>query len=114
MDPAIASAYQLSGGDDPLAGALPLIAAYHAVRPLRAQELRLLPDLIRTRLATSLLIGNFRATLFPDNREYLLTSFAPARNALTALDRNSPHEAAERILDICNRKTMEPTWTTTA
>jgi hydroxylysine kinase len=112
MDPAIASAYQLSGGNDPLAGALPLIAAYHAVCPLLSNELRLLPDLIRTRLAASLLIGSFRATLFPDNREYLLTSFAPARRALTVLDRNGPDEAIERILDVCNPRATEPTWTT--
>ncbi len=103
MDPAIAMAYQLSDGDDPLAGALPLIAGYHAVCKLQEHELHLLPDLIKTRLVTSLLIGSFRATLFPDNREYLLTSFAAAKNALTMLSREHPDEAARRILDVCNR-----------
>ncbi|MCW8924730.1 MAG: phosphotransferase [Xanthomonadales bacterium] len=103
MDPAIAAAYQLSAGEDPLAGALPLIAGYHAVYPLHDHELRLLPDLIMTRLVTSLLIGSFRATLFPDNRDYLLTSFIPAQNALFALSRQNRDAAAERILDNCSK-----------
>lgn len=101
IDPAIAAAYQLSGSDDPLAGALPLLAGYHAVRPLLEHELRLLPDLIMTRLVTSLLIGNHRATLFPDNRDYLLTSFKPAKNALAALGRQAPAQIGDRILDAC-------------
>lgn len=101
MDPAIASAYQLSDHSDPLAGALPLIAAYHGACPLLAEELRMLPDLIRTRLVTSLLIGNFRATLFPDNREYLLTSFSAASNALARLSRSDEDEDAGRILVAC-------------
>lgn len=103
IDPAIAAAYQLSGGDDPLAGALPLIAAYHAVCPLRDNELRLLPDLIMTRLVTSLLIGNYRAKLFPDNRAYLLTSFAAAETALSALSVRDPENAAARIREACGR-----------
>jgi len=103
MDPAIAAAYQLSAGEDPLAGALPLIAGYQAVYPLHDHELRLLPDLIMTRLVTSLLIGSFRAALFPDNREYLLTSFTPAQNALVALSQRNRDEAAERILDKCSK-----------
>jgi Ser/Thr protein kinase RdoA (MazF antagonist) len=101
IDLAIAAAYQLSPGDDPLAGALPLIAAYHEVCPLQAGEQSLLGDLVKTRLATSLLIGSYRASLFPGNRDYLLTSFASASNALLALDGQAPPHISRRIEQAC-------------
>jgi Ser/Thr protein kinase RdoA (MazF antagonist) len=101
MDLAIACAYQLSNSDDPLNGALPMIAGYHAVNPLQELEQRLLPDLIKTRLVTSLLIGSYRATLFPDNREYLLTSFTAARQALARLSHKRADEAVRRINETC-------------
>ena len=101
MDLAIASAYQLSNSEDPLNGALPMITGYHAINPLLELEQLLLPDLIKTRLVTSLLIGSYRAKLFPDNREYLLTSFVAARNALLRLSRASTGETVQRISDAC-------------
>jgi len=101
MDLAIASAYQLSNSEDPMSGALPMIAGYHAVNPLHELEQQLLPDLIKTRLVTSLLIGSYRATLFPDNREYLLTSFTAARKALLRLSRTGQDKIVQRISDTC-------------
>ena len=97
IDLAVASAYQLNEDSDPLAGALPLIAGYHSTRPLQQEELSILLDLIRTRLITSLLIGNYRVKLFPENREYLTTSHDRARKSLTMLDSLSREKAFERI-----------------
>jgi len=85
IDLAVAAAYQLGADDDPLAGALPMIAGYNAVRPLQEIEMSLLTDLIRTRLVTSLLIGSYRSSLFPENREYLLISQEPVKRALINL-----------------------------
>ena len=82
IDPAIAAAYQLSEGDDPLAGALPLIAGYHAVCPLQQLEMIVLIDLIRTRLVTSLLINTYRTILFPENREYQMISYNTIKASL--------------------------------
>jgi hydroxylysine kinase len=101
IDLAVAAAYQLNAGDDPLSGALPMIAGYHAVRPLQNSEMGLLTDLIRTRLITCLLIGSYRVTLFPENREYLMISQASARNFLINLDRLGEDEALERIRVVC-------------
>ena len=101
IDLAVAAAYQLGEGDDPLAGALPMIAGYHAIQPLQTREMKLLPDLIRTRLVTSLLIGSYRATLFPENKEYLLISHHSAKNALIKLSRLDAEEAWGRIRAIC-------------
>jgi hydroxylysine kinase len=97
IDLAVAAAYQLSAGDDPLAGALPMIAGYHAIRPLQEIEVELLTDLIRTRLITSLLVGSYRSSLFPENREYLLISQDPAKRALTGLAGLDNDAAFDRI-----------------
>jgi len=97
IDLAIAAAYQLGEGDDPLAGALPMIAGYHAIRPLQETEIHLLTDLIRTRLITSLLIGSYRSNLFPENKEYLLISHDPAKRALIGLDGLDSEAAFDRI-----------------
>lgn len=101
IDLAVASAYQLSDGIDPLAGALPMIAGYHAVQPLLSTEMELLTDLIRTRLVTSLLIGSYRAALFPENREYLLISQQSARNSLVNLKDLPADVALARIREAC-------------
>ena len=102
IDLAVAASYQLSAGSDPIAGVLPLIAGYHATEPLLAPEIELLTDLIRTRLITSLLIGSYRAALFPENREYLLISHQSARNFLVNLGRLPANEALERIRAACD------------
>ena len=101
FDLAIAAAYQLSDGEDPLCGVLPVIAGYHSTRSLLDIEIELLTDLIKTRLITSLLISSYRVSLFPENREYLMTSYDSARNFLINLSRKDAGEALERIHAVC-------------
>ena len=101
IDLAIAAAYQLSKGDDPLAGALPLIAGYHAVCPLQQVEMEILIDLILTRLITSLLINTYRTTLFPENREYQMISYKAIKASLVGLSRLHRDAATERIIAVC-------------
>ena len=102
IDLAVAASYQLGKGDDPLAGALPMIAGYHSIMPLQDTEIELLTNLIRTRLITSLLIGSYRSILFPENREYLLISHCSARNFLQNLNDLSANEAVIRIHTACH------------
>ena len=71
-DVAIAAAYQLSDEPDVLAPALDLIAGYHATTPLTAAELDLLPDLILARIVARIIISEWRAERFPENRAYVL------------------------------------------
>lgn len=101
IDLAVAAAYQLSEEGDPLASALPMIAAYHAVRPLLPGETALLKDLIETRLITSLLIGSYRAKLFPENRDYLLISQNAVSSALLRMVRLDAAGVVERIRAVC-------------
>lgn len=101
IDLAVAAAYQLGDGTDPLGCALPLIAGYHSIRPLQSLEMELLTDLIRTRLITSLLINSYRVTLFPENREYLMISYQSAINSLLSLDQLDANDALQRINEAC-------------
>ena len=58
---------------DPVRAVLPLVAGYHAVSPLRPDELALLLDLVRTRLALSIVMAGWQHANDPGN-DYLLVS----------------------------------------
>ncbi len=83
-DVAIAAA-NLLGDADPLAPALDLIAGYHAVTPLTAGELDLLPDLILGRIVARIIISEWRAERFPENRAYVLRNTPGAWEQLNRL-----------------------------
>ncbi len=69
----------------PLQSLLTFAAAYRAVLPLTAREMQLLPDLIATRMLTTLAITSARAAAFPGNAPYILRNFPAARDGLCAL-----------------------------
>ena len=97
-DVAIAAAYLLDdGGDDLLAPALDLIAGYHAVTPLTADELALLPDLILGRVVARIIISEWRAERFPENRAYVLRNTPRAWLQLDRLLSIPGEETAARI-----------------
>jgi 4-aminobutyrate aminotransferase-like enzyme/Ser/Thr protein kinase RdoA (MazF antagonist)/murein DD-endopeptidase MepM/ murein hydrolase activator NlpD len=70
---------------DPVRAVLPLVAGYHAVSPLRPDELALLLDLVRTRLALSICMAGWHHAAAPDN-DYLLVSQGPVWELLRRLD----------------------------
>jgi Ser/Thr protein kinase RdoA (MazF antagonist) len=82
VDLAVAAAYQMNDPDDPLAGALALIAGYHRRSALGAAEIELLRGLIETRLAMAITISTHRAQQHPDNVAYLLRNTAVSWRAL--------------------------------
>jgi 4-aminobutyrate aminotransferase-like enzyme/Ser/Thr protein kinase RdoA (MazF antagonist) len=81
-DLAIAIAYQLIGVQDPLPAARDVVTAYHGIRPLVAEEVALLYDMIGTRMAQSIAISAWRAGRHPDNAEYILVDQPAFRDAL--------------------------------
>jgi Ser/Thr protein kinase RdoA (MazF antagonist) len=85
-DVAVAMVDLLGDGPEPLVPALDLLRGYLAVEPLRADELDLIYDLVRTRVVTRNVGAEWRASRFPENRAYL------ARNLerVTALLRRLP------------------------
>jgi Ser/Thr protein kinase RdoA (MazF antagonist) len=85
-DLAIACSYQLAGGQEPLRPVEDMVAGYASLVPLEAEELALLPDLIRLRHATTLAITSWRARKYPENAAYILRNAAASRRGLDILD----------------------------
>ncbi|MCP4769581.1 MAG: phosphotransferase [Gammaproteobacteria bacterium] len=102
-DLAVALAYQFSGDDDDAPGIITEFThRYHRIIPLQRQELELLYDLITTRQVLSLLIGHWRASLYPGNRQYILRNSTFSRvgiERLAALDRD---EVTQALVDCCS------------
>jgi Ser/Thr protein kinase RdoA (MazF antagonist) len=82
FDLAVAASYRL--GD--ASGAKRFLEGYETLSPLKEVELALLPLLVRCRLATTLLITQWRAAQFPQNRAYILRNYPAAREALLSFD----------------------------
>ena len=96
-DLAIAVANMLGDGPDPFGPGLDLIAGYHAVTPLAAAELSLLPDLVLGRLVARIIISEWRAERFPENRAYVLRNTPRAREHLHRLLSIASEQTAARI-----------------
>jgi hydroxylysine kinase len=96
-DLAIAVANLLDDGPDPFGPGLDLIAGYHAVTPLTAPELGLLPDLILGRVVARIIISEWRAERFPENRAYVLRNTPRAWGHLHRLLSIPGEQTAARI-----------------
>ncbi len=96
-DLAIAVANMLGDGPDPFGPGLDLIAGYHAVTPLTTAELNLLPDLILGRIVARIIISEWRAERFPENRAYVLRNTPRAREHLHRLLSIPGEQTAARI-----------------
>ncbi len=92
-DLGIAATSQVQDSDRPMAPVLDVVRGYHEVLPLREEELELLCDLVRTRLATRIVISEWRAAKFPQNKTYVLRNTALAHAQLGRL----PVEAIEQV-----------------
>jgi Ser/Thr protein kinase RdoA (MazF antagonist) len=96
-DVAIAVANLLANDADPFGPALEFIAGYHAVTPLTGAELSLLPDLVLGRVVARIIISEWRAERFPDNRAYVLRNTPRAREYLHRLLSIPGEQTAVRI-----------------
>jgi len=100
VDVAIGASYLRATSGDPFAGIGEYLAGYHAVTPLTLDEIDLLTDLIRTRLAASIAILAWRASLRGADDPYLAGAVASEGNAAQFLRILSevPREHAQRTL----------------
>ncbi|MBW6424342.1 phosphotransferase [Rhizobium sp. XQZ8] len=92
-DLAVALSYQ-AGNDRGMEMMSAMLHAYHAVRPLLRNEIDALPCLLRTRLAMTVIIPEWRAGLYPENRDYILRNHPLALAGLTRLANHSDGEIA--------------------
>lgn len=100
-DLAIASSYHVNGKDDALQPVCEIVEAYNEVLPLEAQECGLLYDLIATRLAMTVLITEWRARRFPENKTYILKNHPAAVQGLARLADIPRADAQARFRRLC-------------
>ena len=100
-DVAIAAAYLVGDASDPIEPVCRFVAAYHAVAPLDAEEVRLLPVLVATRLAMTCAITAWRAKRYPENEAYIMRNRGGAAAGLETLSALRPDALAARLLAAC-------------
>jgi hydroxylysine kinase len=110
-DVAVAAAYLCRIQDDPFAEVVEFLDAYADILPLAEDEIAVLPDLIFTRHLTTVMITHWRASLYPDNAEYILRSEPRARQVLSLVAGLSSDETASRFLDVCRPDTRREATT---
>ncbi|MGD0502517.1 MAG: phosphotransferase [Steroidobacteraceae bacterium] len=98
---AVASAYLLTASAAALGTVPEFVAAYHSIVPLRAEEIAALPQLIALRHAITILITNWRAARYPDNRDYILRNQHHAIAGIQKLCSLAESAAHERLLGAC-------------
>jgi hydroxylysine kinase len=99
---ATAAAYQFARCDDPLTGAAEFIGAYDRVIPLTPDEREIVADLVAARLMITVLITQWRASRYPENRTYIMRNNALAWDGLERLGQLSRDQARARLLHHCD------------
>jgi Ser/Thr protein kinase RdoA (MazF antagonist) len=95
---AIAASYFISAADDPATAMAEILAPPGAPPLLTRDEIALLPDLMRARLATRILLSGWRATLFPQNRDYIMRSNPAAWALWDRLDATGPQALGRQLI----------------
>jgi Ser/Thr protein kinase RdoA (MazF antagonist) len=82
---AIAMSYHVGAHADPLVPLEEILRAYSSIVPLSPDETDLLHDLVTMRLAQTVLITEWRARRYPENRAYILKNHPAATLGLARL-----------------------------
>jgi Ser/Thr protein kinase RdoA (MazF antagonist) len=96
-DVAVACSYRWAPGEPPLAGVARFVAGHHAVAPLEDEELAVLLDLIRARLALTVTLANWQAARFPEKQDYVMRLNAELWTFLAALSGVSRAESLDAL-----------------
>lgn len=97
-DVATGATFHMGGGADPFAAAAEFVGAYHAALPLLPEEQELVAELVAARHLVTVLITEWRATRYPENRTYILRHNPAAWEALFQMADLSPETARDRLL----------------
>jgi hydroxylysine kinase len=95
---ATAAAFHMVGNDDPFEGPAQFVAAYHASLPLTGVEQDIVADLMATRYLITVLISEWRAARYPENRAYIMRHNPAAWEGLSHMAGVSRATARDRLL----------------
>jgi Ser/Thr protein kinase RdoA (MazF antagonist) len=101
VDVAVAAAYLLRDDEDALKDVRGFVAGYCGIEPLEPAEFDVLFDLVLSRLTMTILITHWRATRYPENRDYILRSEAKAQKMLRKLSAMSNAEVTTQLRRAC-------------
>ena len=101
IDVAVACAYLCRRDDGSLADLLEFLRGYTAVTPLTKDEFELLPYLVTMRNVTTVVISHWRASMYPDNRAYILRSADRALHMLNTFGRRAPGAVTREMREHC-------------
>jgi hydroxylysine kinase len=111
IDLAVACAYQLDTdpkqAEDPLAAMMSMVESYQATLPLLPGEIDLLFSLTRMRLVLTTVITNWRASLYPGNRDYILRNLSQAAALLHRVHDYPEDQAKDRIAKVCDARVCD-------
>ena len=82
---ATAAAFHMAGNADPFEGPAQFVGAYHRVLPLADVEQEIVADLMATRHLITVLISEWRAARYPENRAYIMRHNPAAWEALSQM-----------------------------
>jgi Ser/Thr protein kinase RdoA (MazF antagonist) len=95
---AIAASYFISAADNPASAMADILVPPGTDLRLTQDEIVLMPDLLRARLVTRILLSGWRATLFPQNRTYIMRSNSAAWNLWERLDATGTETLARQLI----------------
>lgn len=101
VDVAVGSAYLCRRDDGSLADMLEFVRGYHEVTPLTDDEFEVLPYLVTARNVTTVVISHWRASMYPDNRRYILRSADRALHMLNTFGQRPPAAVTREIREYC-------------
>jgi len=91
----------MSESTDPIGVAMEITAGYHAIEPLREEEVEVVFDLVKTRLATSVIIAAWRSVDHPENIEYIVDGVDASCSTLEWLNAQDPEFLRGRLREAC-------------
>ena len=86
---------------DPLWQIKAFVAAYHAKIPLQREELAVLGELIAMRMAMAITIAQWRASLYPENRTYVLRNLRTTWRNLQCLSALPEGLLTQSLINAC-------------
>jgi Ser/Thr protein kinase RdoA (MazF antagonist) len=100
-DVAVACAYLCRRDDGSLADMLEFLRGYHGVTPLTPEEFEVLPYLVTARNMTTIVISHWRASMYPENRAYILRSADRALHTLNTFGQRPPAAVTREMQEHC-------------
>ena len=102
VDVAVACAYLCNDSAKPLSDVMNFVKGYNRVNKLESEEIELLFELMLLRHVVTVLITNWRASQYPDNKEYILRNEPRARRTIELLAEMNAEDVAKQIRVACN------------